>query len=292
MDEQLMSVIVMCYNNEVLLDKTIESILSQTYKNIEIIISDDCSKNYDKRKMQSIALKCQQKTKQVIINHNENNIGTVKHFNKLIKMANGSYIIPLSCGDEFYSSNVLSRVNEEFQNCKALVITGVREGIRPLKARSYPTKYQIKILKKDSKKILQHLYKYADLISGSCTYYKKDVFQKYGYFDEQYKLLEDCPYYIKLLENNISIQFVNDLFIRYDMNGVSTGEMHPLLKEDMRQMFVNILENANLSFFSKRVVKYRIQKLGIQTGGSKLIFNLRNADVIILLVYNRVLKRF
>lgn len=290
MEKSLISVIVMCYNNESLLKGTLDSILNQTYSKIEIIISDDGSKNYSEKERQEFILYCKKKTEHVISNHNIENIGTVRHFNELIKKASGQYIVPLSCGDKFYDNYVLEKVNDSFNESHALVITGKRIGMTEGNSLSLPYKNQIKILKSDFKKKLQYIYKYADLISGACTYYSKEVFAKYGLFDEQYRLLEDCPYYIHLFENNINIKYVNTNFIHYDMGGVSTGGMHPLLKKDMNLMFQNILKHSKLSFFSKRVVNYRIKKYKRDAGKIGLL-ELLYPDVMFLLVYNSIRKK-
>ena len=45
MTDPLVSIVALCYNHESYLKETLDSILNQTYKNIQLIIIDDCSKD-------------------------------------------------------------------------------------------------------------------------------------------------------------------------------------------------------------------------------------------------------
>ena len=112
--KKLVSIIVMCYKNEKNLFDTINTILEQTYTFFEIIISDDCSPNIDKRIFDSISNLLEQKGVKFTINYNLKNLGTVRHFNKLINEASGDIIVPLSCGDCFYDNQVLENVVKYF----------------------------------------------------------------------------------------------------------------------------------------------------------------------------------
>lgn len=278
----------MCYKNEKNLFDTINTILEQTYTFFEIIISDDCSPNIDKRIFDSISNLLEQKGVKFTINYNLKNLGTVRHFNKLINEASGDIIVPLSCGDCFYDNQVLENVVKYFNKYNCMIVTGKREAIIDGQIKIYPNKHQINVIKDKNKKIINYMARYYDLISGSCTYYSRDVFNKFGMFDEQYTLLEDCPYYIHYLANNGKIMFIDRILIKYEMNGVSTGAMHPLLKEDFSKLFYNIKERYmdNLTNMSKRVVDYRIYNLS-----NSFFSKIKYFDIIVMLVYNRLKNR-
>lgn len=282
----------MCYNNESLLKETVESILKQVYDPIEIIISDDGSDAYNALERQELLSYCKQKVERVISNHNVENKGTVRHFNELIKKASGEYIVPLSCGDKFYDERVLENVHIGFNETNALVITGRRTVMMSaVKRISFPSKKHMRILHKSILEKLQYLYRYAGLISGACTYYKKEVFQTYGLFDEQYRLMEDTPYYINLLEKNVDVAYIDKDFIYHDTGGVSTGEIHPALKKDIYIMFKNIEKHAMLNFFSRRVVRYRIKKY--EQGKKEMSFlEFAYPDVMFLLLFNQLINKY
>lgn len=84
----IVSLVIPIYNSEKTLSKCLESIINQTYKNIEIICVNDCSKDRSLQVLQEYAT---QDSRIVIVNHAENrNAGGAR--NSGIKAAKGSYI--------------------------------------------------------------------------------------------------------------------------------------------------------------------------------------------------------
>jgi glycosyltransferase involved in cell wall biosynthesis len=84
---KLVSVALATFNGEKYLRKQLDSIYSQTYKNIEVIVTDDCSVD------QTInILKEYKNTYGLIYFINEQNLGFVKNFEKAISLCSGDYI--------------------------------------------------------------------------------------------------------------------------------------------------------------------------------------------------------
>ncbi|MGL4537662.1 MAG: glycosyltransferase family 2 protein [Cetobacterium sp.] len=95
MNENLVSVIVPNYNCEKYIEETLNSILKQTYKNIEIIIIDD----YSSDKSYQIALTYAQKYQNIKVERLEKNSGAAVARNRGIKLAQGKYIAFLDSDD-------------------------------------------------------------------------------------------------------------------------------------------------------------------------------------------------
>ncbi len=89
MDKDLISVLMSVYNDELNIAKAIDSILDQTYKNIELLIMDDSSTDNTYKICKEYQNKNSEKIK---LYKNDENIGLTKSLNKLIIKANGSYI--------------------------------------------------------------------------------------------------------------------------------------------------------------------------------------------------------
>ena len=92
------------YKAENFVEEAIESAFNQTYDDIEIILSDDCSPD---RTFDIIKEKAAKYigNKKIIINQNPHNLGLVKHVNKLIyELSSGKYVF-LTAGDDFSSLN-------------------------------------------------------------------------------------------------------------------------------------------------------------------------------------------
>lgn len=87
----LVSVLIPAYNHENYIEDTIRSIINQTYKNIELIIVDDGSKDATWQKMQKMEPICNERFHRVIF-QTKTNEGTCKTFNKLLSLAKGDFV--------------------------------------------------------------------------------------------------------------------------------------------------------------------------------------------------------
>ena len=77
---QKVDILLATYNGEKYLKEQIESVLSQTYDNIQIIISDDCSTDKTRE-----ILKEYEKNDKIKVFYQEKNLGYVKNFEFLLK---------------------------------------------------------------------------------------------------------------------------------------------------------------------------------------------------------------
>ncbi len=104
----LVSVVIATYNGEKFLDKQLESILEQTYPNIEIIIVDDCSTDGTV----SLIKQYEESDKRLKVFVNETNLGYVKNFEKGLKLATGEFIAPSDQDDIWMKDKIEVLMNE------------------------------------------------------------------------------------------------------------------------------------------------------------------------------------
>lgn len=105
------------YNQERFIRKAVEAALAQDYPRLEIILSDDCSKDNTFEIMEQIA-KGYRGNNKIFLNRNQENLGIGSHVNKVLKMANGELIV-LAAGDDISNSNRTSElVNHWIANDK------------------------------------------------------------------------------------------------------------------------------------------------------------------------------
>ncbi len=279
----LVSIIVLSYNNLERLTQTIDSIYRQDYENMEVILSDDGSEEYDSLLIES----CEKmlKKKNIVSHsfHNKENMGTVRNFNNAIRASNGEYIIPLSCGDKFRKSTSVSHIVRRFVQTGSLILTARRRCLQEdgmVEIR--PTDKQVKLIQKGGKTLLQALC-WDNFISGSCTYYSREIFDVVGMFDERMRLLEDAPFYIRCLLGKINIDFLDEVVIDYDVNGVSSGTVpNPKLEKDKRIMRQSLIY-PNCDKTGRYLCKgLAARAYKLNCGGRKknlLSYYLRHADV-------------
>lgn len=91
----LVSIITLCYNHENFVIECLQSVVNQTYKNVEVIIVDDFSVDKSREKI----LKFVEKNPSIHVIFNEKNIGNCRSFNQALEISKGKYIIDLSADD-------------------------------------------------------------------------------------------------------------------------------------------------------------------------------------------------
>ncbi len=238
------TIYILVYNNAEELPATIESVMKQTYADAEIIISDDGSQNYDVSILEQYAAVLRKKYGQVRININEKNVGTVKHLNRVLKMAEGRYLISCSSGDTFAKEETVEKIVRTFEKKKTLLLTTRRMDIMSRKKKIRPSVMIGMLLKLAPGILLDYMIRKKNVISGCCTFYQKRLFETYGYFDERYHLVEDYPYYVMLLQKKVRFGWSGMVSVCHRMGGVSTGRVHPSIYRDIELMRSSLRKNG------------------------------------------------
>lgn len=91
----LVSVIIPAYNAEKYVEHAVRSIMNQTYKNLEILVTDDCSTDNTLDILQKLA----EEDARISIHHNEQNKKIVQTLNELVERAKGKYIARMDADD-------------------------------------------------------------------------------------------------------------------------------------------------------------------------------------------------
>lgn len=143
-DEPLVSVILPSYNYSKYVGKTIDSIFNQSYKNWELIVVDDCSKDdsVDIIKRKIISYKDRQN--RVVLIKNRINQGLPKVYAKAFKIAKGKYVAFIDADDYWQPDNLKFKVSvlENFSNI-ALVYSQHNEFQSELNIRRFGNKIPV-----------------------------------------------------------------------------------------------------------------------------------------------------
>ena len=126
MDKEKVSIIVPMYNAEKFIRKTIESVISQTYQNWEMLIINDVSTD------NSLAIVSEfvKKDERIKIVNTEKNVGVVKGRNFLIELASGRYIAFLDSDDYWHNEKLEKQIKfmkEKNASISCTEYTRVRE---------------------------------------------------------------------------------------------------------------------------------------------------------------------
>ncbi len=218
------TVILLSYNSPDLFG-AIDSVIAQTYEDIQFIIADDCSEDFDCNYVKSyVNKKNTGNIKELIVMKNESNLGTVKNLNSALAVSRGDCIFNLAGDDCFYDEDVILDCVREFENTNALIITGRRsvyDNEMKVHISDEPSDKIIKKIKFLSPKELLNDMSGYNYIFGCCTVRSRKCIEKYGFFDEKYKYIEDYSMNMKLLRNDVKFHFYDRIIVKYRRGGIS-----------------------------------------------------------------------
>lgn len=125
-EHPLVSIALMTYNQEKYVREALQSILNQTYDNIEIIVSDDCSKDTTWNIIEAevdVYRRNGGVHDSIILNRNESNLGVAKHFELILTKCHGEFIVCQAGDDVALPQRIDVMVEAWKRNPKATVIS-------------------------------------------------------------------------------------------------------------------------------------------------------------------------
>ena len=207
----LVSVLLSTYNSEESIGESIDSLLSQTYKNLEILISDDGSTDSTKE----ICKKFQLKDERVLFSSNKKNVGLTKSLNNLAQKASGSLIARQDADD----ISLPYRIEEQIQFMKTKKLDAVTS--RSLVKQNNKKRPGISFYIPD--KLL--INRKNPFIHGTLII-KKNVFQEIGYYDERFYYAQDYKLFYDLLNRGYKVKTLNKaLYILNTENNISSENL-------------------------------------------------------------------
>lgn len=252
------SVITINYNNKEGLEKTIKSVLEQTFNDFEFIIIDggssDGSVDIIKKYIRHIDYWVSEKDK-----------GIYNAMNKGIKVSNGEYCIFMNSSDTFYCPTTL----QEFysQNPSEDIVYG-----------NFVS--QNKIINQVEKITLHNLLTHT--IGHQSTFIKRYLLEKNPY-DENLKIVADWKFFFQeLVLNNASYKKINTIIADFDVSGISMRNQL-LLKEErdseLKKMLPPIMYNEIYKFFG---INDKYYELFTNIGESPNKWKFYNTIIILL----------
>lgn len=217
-----LSIITINFNNAKGLQKTIESVVCQTFTDFEYIVIDggstDGSVDIIKQYSDKIAY---------WISEQDN--GIYNAMNKGIWQAKGEYLNFMNSGDMLYSPTVLTEVFEKY-NFTESVITGNR--IEVLWNKTKRVGNGITALRNGKISLFGLL---DDTIHHQCSFIKHNMFEKYGLYNENYAIVSDWIFFLQIIGiYGEKINYIKDIIAIFNYDGISNREEEKLNAERMR----------------------------------------------------------
>jgi len=204
-EEKLVSVIIPTYKRPDTLLRTIQSVLNQTYKNIEIIIVDDnAPDSIDRKYTESMMEKFKYHENVKYIKHEYNKNGSAAR-NTGFKNSNGQYIMFLDDDDEFLPRKVSSQVermdslDETWGACYTKYIRK-KNGVTVVYGAE----------NREGKLLKQELMRNLFIHAGSNLMVRRSIVEELNGFDETFSRNQDVEFLSRLLMK-YKLAFVNEL---------------------------------------------------------------------------------
>ena len=234
-----LSLVTINRNNAAGLEKTLQSVVSQTFKDFEYIIVDGASSDgsvevIKKYEPQFLHLKWV----------SEPDSGIYNAMNKGIRMASGNYIQILNSADCLAAPDVTERM------LAALEKAGQPSVLYGNMVKCFP----------DGKKVVDQSFAgqeitmrgmFSGTLNHDPAYIRRDLFEKYGYYDETLKIVSDWKWYLQaIVFGTEKPQYVDIDVTLFDMMGISETNLD-LSKTERKKVLETMLPKAILADYEQ-----------------------------------------
>ena len=192
-DKVIITVYITNKNYGKYLNKSIQSVTNQSFKNYEIIIIDDASSDNSKKIIQKY-----ENHKKIRVIYNKKSLGLIKCSNIAIKAARGEFVIRLDA-DDYFNRNALLIMHNEIKNDKKIALV-------------YPDYYLTdekgKIISEE-KQINSNYQKNKNQPPlGACCLIRKDVMFSINFYDEKFNRQDGYDLWYKIY-NKFKVKNIN-----------------------------------------------------------------------------------
>ncbi|MBN8694536.1 MAG: glycosyltransferase [Bacteroidetes bacterium] len=240
------SIITINYNNSIGLEKTMSSVFNQTFKDFEYIVIDGGSQDGSKELIEKNASRI---SKWI----SEKDSGIYNAQNKGAKIATGEYCLFLNSGDYFADNLVLQKVSE----------AGLSEDFVYGDLLLENNHGQIEKAFSPDKLNVHHFM--ISTLWHPCTFIRREVFVKYGYYKENYKITADYEFFIRtILKHKLKYKHLSLFVAVFNTGGIGSTDTNRKLQEKEREQ--SWLENYSpLTYswfkFKTKLKRYKEAKL-------------------------------
>lgn len=207
MNKGLLSVIVLTYKHGDLLFEALDSVLCQDYPDLQLIVAEDGAKDFDADKVKHyISDHAGHNLRESLVIHSGENNGTVRNINKALEVASGEYIKLIAGDDSFSAKDVASKQIGFLKSNpdKYLVMGEIVECDANMVAITNPKQPSKQVLTGSRDEMLRYFCKKnPSFLATQSICFRRTFFEKYGVYDERFKLIEDLPMAVRIIRENV-----------------------------------------------------------------------------------------
>lgn len=257
-DLPLVSIAIITYNQKEYLKECIESILNQTYKNIEIIIADDASNDGTQEMLEEYKIRYPNK---FILKLSKTNQGITNNSNLAHFACTGKYIAWMGGDDLMFDEKIEKQVKymEENTNCSICY-----HNLEVFQSETKKTLYYFNEKNKyegDVRTIIRN-----GTFNGACSTMVRRVKTPLKGFNESIPIASDWLYWVETLHNGGTINYIDEVLGKYrrHKNNITKKEVQITQNEVDHLNSCNIILSLNPDYFEDVIYRYSNNLLSIR----------------------------
>ena len=264
MNNHLISIITINYNNKNGLERTFHSIFNQTFKNFEYIVIDGDSNDGSKELIES-------KKKYINFYVSESDKGIYNAMNKGIKQSKGEYLLFINSGDELYNHSILENNYKDIHTEDLIYFDILQVFKDSTNIHYFPNTLSPDVFIKGT-------------IGHSSTFIKKQLFDKTGLYDENLKIVSDWKFFIfAVIRYKCTYKKIDGILSKFHMDGISSIDQKLVRNE--RNKILN-------EYFSKHFKMYKKSKLKRKISSMNILHLNNKTKILFIKFYYKILYRF
>lgn len=265
--QPLVSVVIPCYNHEHFVQDCIQSVIDQTYENIELIIIDDGSSDSSVAKIQEMVYLCEQRFKKFEFRHRPNK-GLSSTLNEAIEWCQGEYYSAIASDDMLLENKIEIQVNYLKDNLKCVAVFG---GFLEIDTNGVQLRDRVR---KISSYKFDQIFMLEHELPAPTQMIRIEILREVGGYNSAIKI-EDWYMWLKLARYG-ELNYLPIIFAKYrthDNNTYKQVEKMYLGRKEVLNLYKNYdlfekcnikiewLRNCELCFDNKKLALLNVYKL-------------------------------
>lgn len=259
----LVSVVVITYNSSEYVIETLESIKRQTYKNIEIIITDDCSTDNTVELCHNWIHLNKNDFVNVCLILSEHNTGISPNCNRGFRKVSGTWVKSIAGDDILLDNCIEDNVNYVISHPESKAVFSGMKSFYAIKGQ---------------KKIIESLSVPFEFVNASCEKQLKDLLitnvvfaptafvnyqtlKEVDFCDENYPYMEDYPLWIKFLTHKVRLNYFDRVTVMYRRGLSLTYTPDKIVNVNYIDSYMRFHKDILFRLYPKNMFFYKVHML-------------------------------
>lgn len=231
----LVSVVIPCYNHESFVQDSIQSVIDQTYENIELIIIDDGSQDSSILRIQEMVEKCENRFTRFEFRYRPNK-GLSATLNEALDWCSGEYYSAIASDDIMIKTKTEFQVKFLSENHDVAAVFGA------IKLIDKNNKIKGERIHETHKYVFEEIFLNKHDLPASTQMAQLNLIKSIGGYNPKYKI-EDWYMLLKMSSRNYSIVYINEFFCFYRFHDSNFSKNMEVMGKEMKNIIFEYNKN-------------------------------------------------